>query len=225
MSAVFGVVRWDGQRLQLDHIEKMKSGLAPRSPDGFCVWQEGNVVFSRPPFFTFASTPEALTVLPDVSAAPNDEFIASVLVPYEWDTGRGRTWQEDVSVLNAAETAVATAGNLAIHQYWQMDSYKQLILKSTEEYIECFWENFDRSVARRIHSDNVSLALSGGMDSATIVASLQRQRISLPGYSVVTEDKNDFYRYQFIVEPLVSNRLIFGSVLYCLLFLVGVLVE
>ncbi len=290
MSTIFGVLRWDGLQVEPAMVAAFKRSLAPRSPDGFCVWMtdgaflghgmldpagqgeplgelvtsedliitadlrldnqselrkklavpssasdealvlsayrrwgsecaarlEGDFAFvildqtrrsafcardrlaarplnyvRTPSYFAFASIPETLTLMPEISAAPNEEFVASLLVPYEWDTGHGATWYRDIRVLNASERADVSASGINLETYWDLRPEKVLKLPNDQAYIECFWEHLDRSVARRIGLGGETLMLSGGMDSASIVASLKRQSRLLRSCSVVSGDAAD----------------------------------
>ncbi len=64
--------------------------------------------------------------------------------------------------------------NFYVYNYWELENTKPAFIFSEEKAIEIFLDKFDQSIERRLRSDVVvGTSLSGGLDSSSIVASIQ----------------------------------------------------
>ncbi len=110
--------------------------------------------------------------------------------------------------------------SFAVHRYWDID--KQYNISITEEKaIERFNELFTTSVQRRLRSDvAIGTSLSGGLDSSSVVATIQkhnRKNIQTAAFSAVfpgfekdesayiNKIKNTFNIKSFTIEPTAEG--------------------
>jgi asparagine synthase (glutamine-hydrolysing) len=123
--------------------------------------------YSSPDLFAFASEIKAILTLPAVPAVLNEVRIADYLINLYED--RAITFYKNVFRLPAASTLTVTSSSIRIHNYWKLDSTREIRLKSDQDYAENFREIFDEAVKCRIRSSfPVGSALSGGLDSSAI---------------------------------------------------------
>jgi asparagine synthase (glutamine-hydrolysing) len=146
-------------------------------------------------FFAFASESEALLCLPGVSKAPNEECIASMLVPVFQNSSDRRAWHKDIAVLLPGESLTVTPeGKPNIERYWKIEFQDDRQYASYEESEEHFLEVFGAAVRERMTGlGDVAVAMSGGLDSAAVAAMVHRLLPAFPGkhlhsYSAVADD-------------------------------------
>ena len=158
----FAVALWDprARRLELvrDHL-----GARP-----LCYVQ-------TPDMFAFASTSLALAGLPGVPARLDPLGIVTM-------------WYDDAAYLKADHSAFESVAVLApahrlvwnevagprTSRYWRLQPELPLRLKDGGEYVEAFQEVFGGAVSRALRdSPQSALMLSGGIDSAAILAARQ----------------------------------------------------
>ena len=127
-------------------------------------------------FFAFATEAEALVTLPGVSKEPNENFIACVLVPAFENEDDVRTWQRDVMGLRPGESlTVGQNGRAGSQYYWTFESPETRSYDSWEQCEEHFITVFGQAVRDRLRSrGDVAAMMSGGLDSAGIVAMMDR---------------------------------------------------
>lgn len=150
-----------------------------------------------PGYFAFASDTEALLHLPDVSSAPNEEAIASLLMPDFENRGDRRTWNRDVlAVWEGESISVDLKGELRCRRFWEASPAREQTYHSEEEAGEHFTEVFQTAVADRTDlSVDSSMMLSGGLDSAGIAVAVSNLCATSSGskvhaYSAV-DDESD----------------------------------
>ncbi len=127
-------------------------------------------------FFAFASEDESLLTLPGVSHNPNKERIAYFLVPEFQGFDYTHSWLEDVWALRPATAiTVRKDRNLIKNTYWELLPAEETQYASDRECQEAFLEVFGEAVRCRMRAiGNVSAMMSGGLDSASIVAMAKR---------------------------------------------------
>ena len=145
-------------------------------------------------FFAFASEDEALLQLPGVSPEPNEDRIAYALVPsldaYDYSV----SWLKDVRSLMPAHTITASVGKVSDPQRYWTPKPSNLGLRVDADYDEAFRALFNDAVRCRLRSiAGPAMMLSGGLDSAAIVAAFaQNQRLhqstGLETFSAVSDD-------------------------------------
>jgi asparagine synthase (glutamine-hydrolysing) len=178
----FAFAIWDARRHELfcarDHF-----GLKPFH------------YFSGEKFLAFASDEEAFFNLSDVPRKPNEDRIASVLVPeldgYDFDA----SWLKDIIKLPPGKTiSVRCTGQKTIRTYWQLEPQEESRFASDLECEEAFRSVFSEAVRRRMRiMGNPALMLSGGIDSATVAGAAravlsQIPNVDLHTFSVVADE-------------------------------------
>jgi asparagine synthase (glutamine-hydrolysing) len=167
-----------------------------------CLWLVRDRIGARPLFYArtgqflvFASEAEALIGLPGVSADPDEDRLAYYLVPDFEDEDLGATWYRDVRRVQPGEQLRANVeGRVSLERYWTMQPLPVLQLRDSREYQEAFREVFNEAVRCRLRSRQPpSLMLSGGVDSASVLAAariLHREGRSglVQPISVVSDD-------------------------------------
>lgn len=138
---------------------------------------------ARPIYFThndrflgFASEEEALLELPGVSACPNEEQIAGVLVPALQSFENPHSFLQDVRGLSPGQRMVVFPnGSRRIDTYWQPTAGEESSFSSDQECEEAFLAVFGDAVRARMRVIGQPAAMmSGGMDSASIAAMARR---------------------------------------------------
>ncbi|MEY2923526.1 MAG: hypothetical protein RLZZ337_66 [Bacteroidota bacterium] len=120
--------------------------------------------------FYFASELKTLRVLHVFKSIPNTKQIARGLslgiVGY-----KDETYYKHVTQLRSAHNLVWRKGDLKLSRYWDLDKVE--VPTNEEEAISKFREMFNDSLKLHMRSDvPVGSALSGGIDSSSIVASI-----------------------------------------------------
>jgi asparagine synthase (glutamine-hydrolysing) len=157
--------------------------------------------------FAFASEWEALLGLPGVSAAPNEDRIAGMLVNEIVEFNDRRSWQQDILALMAGESmAVEGDGTSRINRFGKLMPAEARSYASDAEYQEHFLEVFGEAVRCRMRSPGKpAVMMSGGIDTAAIVAMLGRQIRDtgagpINSYSAVDDDFESSLESQAIHE-------------------------
>lgn len=163
----FAFVVWDGHRRKIfgarDHF-----GVKPF------------YYYSGTRYFAFASDEEALLGLPGVSHEPDEDRVASVLVPQFEPAGLGQSWLKDIAKLPPGSMlTVERLGSRTIRPYWQLEPQEEMNGIPDTGYEEAFLSIFGEAVRCRMRTRwHPALMLSGGMDSASIAG---MARSILPG--------------------------------------------
>jgi asparagine synthase (glutamine-hydrolysing) len=117
--------------------------------------------------FAFASEIKGITCLPEVPKRLEEVRILDYLINLFDD--RQLTFYKDILRLPAATAMTVTRDNVNKWVYWTLDPFRELRLKSNEEYTEAFRTTFTEAVRCRMRSSHpVAIALSGGLDSSSI---------------------------------------------------------
>jgi asparagine synthase (glutamine-hydrolysing) len=159
----FAFAIWDAQRCRLFCVrDAMGAG-----PFAYVLNQR---------LFAFASESEALLGLPGVSGEPNEDCIAHLLVPGFVNRGDRRSWQRDVLALPAGQSlVVGSDARTRERPYWELQPGAPRAYRSDGECAEHFLAVFGTALRRRLRgAEPVSVMMSGGLDSAGIVAMLRR---------------------------------------------------
>ena len=121
-------------------------------------------------FLAFASSLKALLALPGVVREPDPLRLAQVLV----------SWQHDAELtayagfrrlVGAHSMTIDAAGRTRSCRFWSPEGLEFLSLRSDEEYVEAFLEQYTRAVQSCLRTQKpVAATLSGGRDSGSVVA-------------------------------------------------------
>lgn len=120
--------------------------------------------------FLFASNARAMLAYPGVTAAPDEAMLADFILSFLSRDAETRTFFRDVRSLPPAHVLVVTPGNLSVRRYFDLDTRRQIRLRSWPDYVDAFRERFEASVRNRLRSAApVAVSVSGGLDSAYIL--------------------------------------------------------
>jgi asparagine synthase (glutamine-hydrolysing) len=151
-------------------------------------------------FFAFASHEEALLGLPGVTTRRYQSGIARIFVdglrlPEDREANVSRTWYEDVRFVRAGQLAeIDPDGQVQLQVYWEPLPGEERQYTCDQECEEAFVEVFGTATRHRLRATgDVAILLSGGLDSAGIVAMARRLLRQSPdkhlhAYSVVADD-------------------------------------
>jgi asparagine synthase (glutamine-hydrolysing) len=158
-------------------------------------------------FFAFASEDEALPTLPGVSSQPNEERVAYTLVQTFDDFDYAHSWLEDVWSLTPAQyMTISIDGTVKKSTYWKLEAGEEASYASDEECQEAFLNVFGEAVRCRMRSkDDISAMMSGGLDSASILAMVKRITQGMVDkqfhtFSTISDDPNTCIESQCILS-------------------------
>jgi len=125
--------------------------------------------------FAFASEIKMLLALDSVAREINRDHLARFLL--RQIPPAQSTWYRNIFRLPAGHTLCLRDGRLDIDRYWSIMDCPDVRLADDREYEEAFREFFVKAVQCRIDpAAPVGCALSGGLDSSSIVCVATRQR-------------------------------------------------
>lgn len=148
--------------------------------------------------FAFASFDEALLCLPGVSREPCDELVAGFLVPEFDDYHAEQAWLEAARALKPAHSlCVSPAGLGAQQRYWSFELKEERAFSSEDECAAALREVFSVAIGNRVRGvTEPATLLSGGVDSASILATLES---SLPAASP------QVHTFSVLLEPVAGS--------------------
>jgi asparagine synthase (glutamine-hydrolysing) len=158
LEGMFGLAIWDARRRQLT-LARDRLGKKPL----FYSLRRG--------VLTFASELGALLLDPDVprdlDLGALDAYLACRYIPSPY------TAFTAVRKLPPASTLVLRDGSARIERYWRLDYGRKRSFSSDDEVLEAVRTEVRRAVRRRMVADvPLGAFLSGGVDSATVVAAM-----------------------------------------------------
>ena len=131
-----------------------------------------------------ATSAHALTALPHVGAALDEQKVADFLVLLQRSDS---SFFRGIHRLAAGHTLTASSTGIRIERYWSPAPARMLRLGSDDEYVEAFLDVFDAAVRAQLRCDcTVSMMASGGLDSSAVAAlaalQLRNQQKKLPTF-------------------------------------------
>jgi asparagine synthase (glutamine-hydrolysing) len=165
-------------------------------------------------FFAFATELKALFVLPIQRRINESQVVRHLL-----RSGQNRedTMYEGVLRLPAAHSLTVTDRAVARKEYWRLDAAPEVRFSTSEQYVEQFREIFMESVRARLRSASpIAAALSGGLDSSSIVCaartlrSQESSKYPLHTYSVIFSDLSEKHQ-KLIDERSYATAVIRGG--------------
>jgi asparagine synthase (glutamine-hydrolysing) len=121
----------------------------------------------------WASEHHALFEDPEVPRTPNEGMVAEALACQI--TSKEETLWRGIRRLPPGHVMLVHSGGLRIARYWRPDAAREIRHRSDEEYAAHFLEILTEAVRCRLRSHRpVGAHLSGGMDSSSVVAVVQR---------------------------------------------------
>ena len=122
--------------------------------------------------FIFGSELQQLFAGSGIVREPNEGMIGEYLA--NAITSRDETLYRGVLRLPPAHCLSVRQGKVALRRYWDIDPARAIRYRTDAEYAEHFMEIFKQSVQCRLRSHRpVSMDLSGGLDSSSIVSVVQ----------------------------------------------------
>ncbi len=157
--------------------------------------------------FAFASDDAALLGLPGVSSLPDEELVAYLLVPSLADVNVSDSYFRDVHALAPASSITVEAdGTFRTERYWHLEPCDEARYTSEAECHEAFLDVFGEAVRARLRSTgDIAALMSGGMDTAAILAMTRRQLDGTPGrelhsYSAISDTPKTCIETQCILS-------------------------
>lgn len=146
--------------------------------------------------FACASDPDVLVIATGPHWEPNPERIASLFEPHRFHHGGWRNWQNGAYALRPGEWLfVEPGGRLLQERYFRLEAAYVRRSSPDAEHMERFQDLFGQAVARRTAgSAGPAVMLSGGLDSAAVLAMMRRQAESEQGietYSIMAGDDRE----------------------------------
>ena len=129
--------------------------------------------------FIFSNTLNCVRRHPDVSSRINELAIGDFLL-FGVNHDPHTTIFENIKRLPRAHTLVVSDTGLKRNEYW-IPATAPVRYKANEDYVESFRELLDVAVSDRLRSSQVSLSMSGGLDSSMIAAIAEQKRHSVAG--------------------------------------------
>ena len=103
-----------------------------------------------------------------------DEFWIADYLTVGWACEAHRTAYRDVERLPPAHTLTWSSRGTSSRRYWTLDVPEPLYLRRRDDYLERFRFLVLQAIADRMPEEGVGIALSGGLDSATLAAGAVR---------------------------------------------------
>lgn len=156
----FAFAIWDGRRQTLFCVRD-HAGVKP-----FYYYQSART-------FAFGTEIKALLSLAEVPRRLDQVRVADYLAGLFED--QAITFYRDVSRLPAGHSLTVHRREARVEPYCQLDPFREIRLRSDEEYADAFRELFTEAVRCRLRSAfPVGGLLSGGLDSSSIVGTARR---------------------------------------------------
>jgi asparagine synthase (glutamine-hydrolysing) len=118
----------------------------------------------------FGSEIKAILAHPDVTARPDDAYLADLLfgrLHLKFD--QGRTCFDGILAVPPGHILTVTPERLMLRRYWDFDLTPAPRLTDRRECLEIFRALFTQAVRRRLRSASpVAVSVSGGLDSSSI---------------------------------------------------------
>jgi asparagine synthase (glutamine-hydrolysing) len=175
LNGMFAFALWD---------EKNETVLLARDPSGIKPLFYGT--FNGQ--FLFASEIKALLAIPGFPRVIRPEALTHYL-SYYYVTSPMTIYQ-DIHRLPAGSRIIGSKGNIRVERYWDL-TFKPDASRSLGEWKERFVQTLDQSVQRHLQSDvPLGIFLSGGLDSASLVAMASRHQSPLNTYTIGYAEKS-----------------------------------
>jgi len=119
--------------------------------------------------FTFSNTLRTLRLVPEISSDLDELFLRDFLLQAESVNPELTAWR-DIRRLPPGHIAKYSGGEVHVQRIRQLPIEDPLSFKRPQEYIEAFHSLLRIAVKDRMTDGNVSLFLSGGLDSGAVCA-------------------------------------------------------
>src|SRR5262245_52389161 len=124
--------------------------------------------------FAFSNTLNCLRLHPQISDELNELAVADFLL-FEQNQETNTTTFADVQKVPPAHAlTVSGGGGLKVRQYWTLPTESGYRYARSADYLDRFTELFEQAVHDRTRTDKISVLMSGGLDSSSVVATTKR---------------------------------------------------
>jgi asparagine synthase (glutamine-hydrolysing) len=131
----------------------------------------------------FGTTIKSLLADPRVTAEPDEDGLAELVLDYWCDDDR--TCFKGIHSVPAGHVVVVMRNGVIQKPHWSFDPEHEVRRESFADYCDAFRSLFAASVERRLRSEHpIAISVSGGIDSSSIfcqAATLSRDTSSSPG--------------------------------------------
>jgi len=132
--------------------------------------------------FVFSNTLNCLRRHSHVSNKLNEVAVGDFLV-FGLNQDPATTIYADIQRLPKAHTLVVSRDSIRTNKYWQPTA-TPVRYKAAHDYIVRFKELLTQAIEDRLHTPNISVMMSGGLDSSGIAA-ISRKAVAVNAYCVV----------------------------------------
>ncbi len=127
----------------------------------------------------FSNTLNCVRRHPAVSAELNDAAVADFLL-FGLNCDNGSTTFRDVRRLPPAHSLTVSRDGTEIARYWRAPVDGRIRYRRPADYVEHFRELFAAAVSDRMRTNRIGVLLSGGLDSASVAATVNKVRSGSP---------------------------------------------
>lgn len=120
----------------------------------------------------FATTLRGLRALPSTDTRIDERHLACYVLGQDDD--RNSTFYTGIRRLPAGHWMECFGGSVNLHSYWSIEEVQSVRLPGDAEYAEAFRSHFLTAVRERLPSGGAASALSGGLDSSSIVCAARQ---------------------------------------------------
>ncbi|CAM3555229.1 asparagine synthase-related protein [Marinicrinis lubricantis] len=169
--------------------------------------------------FAFSTVMTPLFTLPGAKKELNEQWLAEFLAIPDMSESVDliSTVYKQVYQVPPSHTVIVKDGHVKFSRFGKLVPEETLKLRSNEEYEEAFREVFGKAVQCRLRTRHqVGAALSGGLDSGTVVGfaapSLKQEGKTLHSYSYVpVDDFNDWTSKSLVAneQPFIQSTIDF----------------
>jgi asparagine synthase (glutamine-hydrolysing) len=150
--------------------------FALRDEETKTLWCIRDFVGARPFYYAqvgkilaFSNSLQVLRAIPEISSDMNEAYIADFLL-HGVSREPANTVYQDIHRLPPGHLLQFSETGLAVKRFMVFPVEEPLRLKRDEEYCEAYRELLREGVQDRLPEGNISLTLSGGLDSGTVAA-------------------------------------------------------
>src|SRR3984957_919224 len=162
LAGDFSFAIWDGSR-QILYCVRDHFGIKP-----FYYAARGDLL-------VFSNTLDCVRRHPAVSAELNDTAVADFLL-FGLNCDNGSTTFRDVRRLPPGHSLTVSRKGTEIRRYWNAPVDGRIRYRRPADYVEHFRELFDAAVSDRVRTKRIGILLSGGLDSASVAATVNKVR-------------------------------------------------
>jgi len=192
LKGTFNIIIWDGKEKKLTVIND-RYGLRP-----IYYSQHNNRLY-------LASEVKAILTHNDVSKKIDDSAIASLFF-FGFVMGNS-TYFESIKLLPPASFLVFKNNEISISNYWDFNFLDKNEGKTQDYYEEKLGNLILQAIERHVGDDvRITVPLSGGLDSRTILASISKEYYPINTVTFGTEDMNDVRIAKRVSNALRTNH-------------------